>query len=90
MEWQDIVNGCYELFGMPFILLSIIKLHKDKIVRGISWVHAGFFLCWGCWNLYYYPYLNQWCSFIGGIGVVLANMVWVGQLIYYTKYPKGK
>ena len=88
MTWQDLVNGLYEFMGAPFICLSIVKLYKEKKVRGISWVHAGFFASWGYWNLYYYPHLNQWCSFIGGVFIVITNTIWLGQLIYYTKKEK--
>jgi len=85
MSWQDIVNGSYELLGAPFIFLSVIKLYKEKSVKGVSWVHACFFSTWGIWNLYYYPHLGQWCSFVGGIAIVVVNTLWLGQLIYYSK-----
>lgn len=88
MAWPDMVNGTWELFGAPFILLSIIKLYKDKKVKGVSWVHAGFFAIWGYWNLFYYPHLDQWWSFFGGMATTITNTVWISQLIYYTR--KGK
>ena len=84
MQVPDLVNGIFELFGGFFILLSVIKLHKEKKVRGISWIHAGFFALWGYWNLFYYPHLGQMVSFIGGIGVVNMNAAWLVQLIYYS------
>jgi hypothetical protein len=89
VEWQDVVNGSYELLGAPFILLSVIQLAKEKKVHGVSWLHAGFFATWGMWNLYYYPHLEQWFSFVGGIAIVTVNTFWLGQLIYYTKIYKG-
>ena len=67
-------------------MLSVVKLYKEKTVRGVSWLHAGFFASWGFWNLYYYPHLNQWFSFVGGIAIVIVNTLWLIQLIYY----KGK
>lgn len=82
---MDIINGCFELFGGFFICLSIVKAHRDKCVRGVSWAHAGFFTVWGWWNLLYYPSLGQWVSFVGGIVIVVCNSVWLGQLIYYSK-----
>ena len=88
MTWQDLINGVFEFLGAPFILLSVLKLHKEKKVRGISWVHAGFFASWGFWNLYYYPHLNQWASFMGGVAIVFLNTVWLIQLIYYTRKEK--
>lgn len=81
----DAINGCFELLGAPFILLSVVKLAKEKKVQGISWLHAGFFTSWGFWNLFYYPHLDQWFSFAGGVAIVLANSVWLAQLIYYRK-----
>ena len=82
--WQDLVNGGFELLGAPFILMSIIKLHRDKRVRGISWIHILFFSVWGCWNLYYYPHLSQWASFIGGLFLVGMNTIWLIQIVFYS------
>ena len=90
MEWQDMVNGGYEFFGAFAIMLSIIKLHKDKFVAGVSWMHTAFFMSWGWWNCYYYPYLEQWASFYGGIAIVICNTVWLCQMIYYVRNPNPK
>jgi hypothetical protein len=84
MNYPDLINGTFEACGMFFILLSIIKLGREKKVRGVSWIHVGFFATWGYWNLYYYPHLNQWMSFFGGLGIVITNTWWLAQLIYYT------
>ena len=52
-NWPDIVNGIFESCGSLFILTSIIKLYHDKKVRGVSWVHAGFFAGYfGCGDRY--------------------------------------
>lgn len=90
MTWPDLINGTYELAGGLFILLSIIRLYHDKQVHGVSVVHVGFFTSWGFWNLFYYPSLNQWWSFIGGLGVVAANSIWVFLLLYYTRRAEGE
>jgi len=84
MIWQDFVNGLYELLGGVFILLHCLKLIHDKKVKGVSIVAILYFASWGMWNLYYYPFLNQWCSLIGGIGIVTMNCLYVSLLIYYT------
>jgi hypothetical protein len=81
----DLINGLFESTGAFFILLSVLKLHRDKKVRGVHWLHTSFFAAWGYWNLYYYPHLGQWFSFWGGIGITVTNTVWVLQLIYYTR-----
>lgn len=88
IHWQDLVNGIYEFMGAPFIFMSILKLFKDKKVRGVSWIHVLFFSSWGYWNLYYYPHLNQWCSFAGGVCLVIANTIWLFQIFYYLAKEK--
>ena len=81
----DLLNSCFELFGSAFILLSIVKVLKNKSSAGVNWAHPAFFNTWGFWNLFYYPHLEQWLSFIGGVGVVLANTTWVILLIKYRR-----
>lgn len=84
MNLADAINGTLELIGAFFILKSILRLHEDKVVRGIVWYHPAFYMLWGYFNMYYYPSLGQWFSFAGGVAVVVTNTIWVGQLIYYT------
>lgn len=81
----DAINGAFELLGALFILPSIVKLHREKKVCGVSWIHAAFFWSWGLWNCYFYPALGQWSSFVGGILLFAANTVWTAQLIYYSR-----
>ena len=85
MNWPDFINGIFESCGSLFILRSILLLHKQKQVRGVSVIHAAFFMSWGWWNLYYYPHLNQWLSFFGGCLIVLTNSYWVGQIMFYLR-----
>lgn len=84
MMLPDIINGIFESCGGFFIALSVIKLHREKIVRGVSWMHVTFFSAWGFWNLYFYPHLDQWMSFWGGFLLVTVNCVWLGQIMYYN------
>lgn len=85
MTWQDNLNGLYGFFGGFFILLHCISLWKDKSVKGVSVKSFMFFASWGIWNLYYYPHLNQWMSFLGGCHTVLWNVVWIGFAVYYMR-----
>jgi hypothetical protein len=39
--------------------------------------------CVGFWNLFYYPHLDQWLSFAGGVLIVLANTVWIAMAVHY-------
>ncbi len=85
MEYNDLVNGLFELCGAFFVWLNVRKLHIDKQVRGVYWPVTAVFSVWGLWNLYYYPSLDQWFSFSAGIVLVSANIVWVGMAIRYRK-----
>lgn len=85
----DAINATFELAGGLFIAASIVKLHRDKVVHGVSWLHVSFFTAWGLWNLIYYPALGQMLSFAGSVGITLANTIWLAQLIYYTRRPGG-
>ena len=82
---MDSINGCFELLGAGFITISIHKLHIDKEVKGFSVIHLGFFTTWGLWNMVFFPSQGLWMSFIGGIGVVTANMIYLAQIIYYSR-----
>lgn len=84
----DLVNGIFESLGGFFITLSIVKLHREKIVRGVSWMHVAFFSSWGFWNLYFYPHLDQWLSFVGGAILVTMNAVWLLQIWYWNSVNK--
>jgi uncharacterized membrane protein YfcA len=81
----DIINGLFEVFASLFIFLNICKLYKDKQVKGVSIISVIFFTLWSIWNLWFYPSLEQWWSFIGGIGVMITNTFWVCQMVYYRK-----
>jgi hypothetical protein len=80
---NDLINGLFEFGGALLICLSILRLNRDKCVRGVSPYPVAFFASLGFWNIYYYPSLDQWYSFVGGLAVVTANTVWLSQMIYY-------
>lgn len=84
----DLINGLFELGGAFAIAISIKKLYNDKLVRGISWLHVGFFALWGAWNLHFYPSVNAPLSFYAGAVLFAVNSVYVLQLIYYTLKEK--
>jgi len=84
----DLFNGLFELFGGILYLLNIKILLRDKKVQGISLLPTVFFTSWGLWNLFYYPSLDQWFSFFGGIVLVLVNAIWLLLALYYTRKQK--
>ena len=80
----------FEIGGGFFILNHCRVLYKDKELKGVSIISTVFFTAWGFWSIFYYPSLGQWLSFYGGIVITLANLLWVGMMIYYYKKNKTK
>jgi hypothetical protein len=87
-NYNDLINGSFELLSGLFTILNIVKLVKDKELKGISYIPIVFFTIWGIWNLYYYPSLNQIYSFIGGLMITTVNLIWIILLFYY-KWKKN-
>lgn len=81
----DMINGAFEALGSVMLWRNVLQLHRDKQVKGVHWTANGFFAAWGYWNLFFYPHLDQWYSFTGGVSIVLANTVWLAQMIYYIR-----
>lgn len=73
----DQINGAFEVIGALFTWMSIRQVWKDKGYAGIWLPAVVFFMSWGLWNCFYYPYLNQWWSFAGGVFMVLTNVTWI-------------
>ena len=85
MSWPDMVNGLFEACGGLALCANIKQLLKDKQVKGIHWGSTLFFTSWGLWNCFYYPHLDQWFSFLGGIFIATANIVWLALRVHYSK-----
>jgi hypothetical protein len=79
----DMINGLIELCGAMMLSNNIFALHRDKEIKGIHWSSTVFFTLWGIFNLFYYPSLDQWYSFFGGIAIVVVNTIWLSMIIYY-------
>lgn len=81
----DLINGLFECVGALVLVMNVRQLLKDKILHGVHILPTVFYTGWGIWNLYYYPSLDQWFSFIGAIAIVAVNAMWVTLAIYYTR-----
>jgi hypothetical protein len=89
MQANDLINGLFECCSGFFCWINIYRLVKDKCLKGVSWIPLSFFTLWGFWNLYYYPSLHQMLSFLGGLSIVFANIVWL-SLVFYYKFRTKK
>ena len=82
---NDLINAGFESMAGVVVFLSAWRVYKDKQVRGVSLWMVIFMLAWGIWNLYYYPSLDQWGSFYGGLSVAAANITWIALILYFRK-----
>lgn len=83
--WPDIINGTLELLGAGFVALNVRQILIDKMVRGFHWAPCVFFAIWGWWNLFYYPHLDQWFSFAGGVALIAVETTWLVLIFRYWK-----
>lgn len=85
----DQINGMFEFVGGILLWMNCVRLYKDRELKGVSWFPVVFFTTWGYWNLYFYPSMNAWWSFYGGIFIVSANTTWI-MMLFYFKWNKKK
>lgn len=81
----DAINAGFEFVGGMMQLWNCWKLFWDREVRGVNWQVTAFFACWGIWNLFFYPFVGAWLSMIGGLTIVLANVIWVAMALHFAK-----
>lgn len=79
----DIINALFEMGGAIFLAMNVVRLHRDKVVRGVHWAATAFFTVWGYWNLFYYEHIGHIYSRVAGFAVVATNTVWLSQMIFY-------
>lgn len=83
MQGPDLVNAVFELWGGVAVWQNVRALWRDKVVMGSSISAVAFFVCWGLWNLFYYPHLEQWASLVGAVFIVAGNLAWVALALHY-------
>ena len=88
MMTNDLINGLFELLAALFVLNHCRVLLRDRAVAGVSILSTLFFTLWGCWNLHYYPALDQWLSFYGGLCIVIANTYYIALLVRFRALSK--
>jgi uncharacterized membrane protein (UPF0182 family) len=79
----DHVNAAFEAGGALLLCLNVRRLIRDKRVAGVSLVPTVWWNLWGFWNVYFYHVMHTPLSFYAGIGVLVANTVWVALALYY-------
>ena len=89
MMYNDLINGMFEFAGAGINLLNVRAILRDKKLQGVHWSPYAFFTSWGIWNLWYYPSLDQWFSFVGGAAIVIVNGTWLALALYYIQKEKN-
>lgn len=89
MSIPDIINGLFELVGAVAAYKNVAALYRDRSVAGIYWPNFMFYTLWGVWNIYYYPHLSQWVSFVGGCAILSGTASWLG-LYAYIRWENAK
>ena len=85
MTSPDLINGGFEALAAVAQAVNVRRLLRDRQIHGVDWRVTGFFTVWGVWNLFYYPHLDQWLSFAGGLAIVIVNAVWVALAVYFQR-----
>ncbi len=81
----DLVNGLFELAGSIAIWANVVRLYKDKEVKGTRWEMMIFFAAWASFNLFYYPNIGQWWSLVGALSMCIAEWFWVVLAFWYSR-----
>ncbi len=81
----DHINAVFEAGGAVLLCLNVRRLWLDRRLAGVSLIPTIWWNLWGVWNVYYYHALSQRLSFWAGIGVLIANTVWVALALYFAR-----
>lgn len=83
MQFPDLINGLFELVAGVLSSMNVRAIYRDRGYSGVHWLPTALFSSWGLWNLYYYPHLDQWLSFFGGLSICGVNLTWLYLAFYY-------
>lgn len=81
----DLVNAAFNVAATGFTLNNVRVILKDRMLAGFSVLTNFFFFGWTIWNLFFYSHLHQWYSFGGGVLLLLADIWYIGLILYYRK-----
>lgn len=85
MVSPDIITGLLEGTGALLTMGNVLKLYKQKEVKGVSLAPAVFFTGWGWWNIYFFYSLSQHYALLGAGLMAIVNTVWLGMALCYRR-----
>lgn len=80
ISWPDFSNAMFEFIGGLAVLRTVMHAWKVGKIVGVHWMTPAFFWTWGAWNIFYYPHLDQWMSFVAGLFIFAVNTAWMYSL----------
>jgi hypothetical protein len=80
----DLINALFELGGGLAIIPSIARAWRQGQVSGVHPLTPVFFWTWSLWNIFYYPALGQWMSFVCGTLCLISNSVWLMCVLLFS------
>jgi hypothetical protein len=82
---NDNINAIFVAISGILILLSAVKVAKNKSAAGVSPLTVAFFVAFGVWNLWFYSSLNQVGSMAAQTVNCTANIAWLALILIYRK-----
>jgi hypothetical protein len=81
----DFINACFLFTAAICCIFSIVKISKDKTIKGVSILQILHLWAWTTWGVFFYAYyqiyLSFWCSLI----LTITETIWVAQIFYYRE-----
>lgn len=87
MSPVDLINAAFEGVGACLTALDVLRIRKDKQVKGVHWPTRAFWTVWGIWNIWYYSAVGHPFSFWAGAALAAVNGIWTAHAAWYSK-PK--
>lgn len=84
MNHIDLINAFFEGGGSILCWMNVLKIRRDRTVKGVFWPTQVFWSLWGLWNLYYYSAVGHPFSFWCGAVLVSGNIAWTLHAAWYA------
>lgn len=86
---NDAIHGMFGMAAALFTLLNIFALYYDKEVKGVSVSFVLFMCTLAGWNIFYLSSLGQHIAVAGATCLLITNLTWFGQMVYYLIKERG-
>ena len=86
---MDKINSTFLFAASLFYVLNLVKLRKDKEVKGYNLGSIVFFTTWNCWNVvFYFVETNMFWTKVSSMFVAVLNIVYLTLLFKYRRQKK--